>query len=115
VKCGEVYYARLDPIKGSEQGGTRPVVIASRDVINESSPVVLAVPCTTHRGQRVFRTQVMIRAGEGGLAVDSVAMAEQVRAISTRRLGRLQGALSPRTMRQIDRALAIALDLAPGD
>lgn len=52
MERGEVYDARLDPVEGSEQGGTRPVVIVSRDAINAYSPVVLAVPCTTYRENR---------------------------------------------------------------
>jgi mRNA interferase MazF len=63
VKRGDVYDARLDPIEGSEQGGSRPVVIVSRDAINKSSPVVLAVPCTTYRpDRRIYPSQVLVKA-----------------------------------------------------
>jgi mRNA interferase MazF len=57
MKRGEVYIARLDPVEGSEQGGNRRVIIVSRDVINASSPVVLAVPCTTYSGSRCYEVQ----------------------------------------------------------
>jgi mRNA interferase MazF len=113
VRRAEVYQARLDPVEGSEQAGTRPVIIVSRDAINASSTVVLVVPCTTHRvGQRVYPSQILIRAPEGGLEVDSVALAEQVRALAKKRFGRLRGVLNATTMAQLEKALIIALDLA---
>ena len=111
MKRGEVYNARLDPTVGSEQSGIRPVVIVSRDAINDHSPVVLAVPCTTFRGQRVFPSQVVVRAGEGGLAVDTVLMAEQVRTLDKARVLTIRGTLTAPVLRQLDLALKIALDL----
>ena len=113
MRRGEVYSANLNPIQGSEQSGVRSVIVVSRNAINDNSPVVLVVPCTTDRGQRVYPSQVRLDAGEGGLRQNSIAMAEQVRAIDKRRLGELWGTLSERTLRQLDRALLIALDL-PG-
>ncbi len=114
MRRGEVYDARLEPTEGSEQGGIRPVIIVSRDVINASSPVVLAVPCTTYRStKRVYSTQVLIQAPDGGLDRDSIAMADQVRVLSKSRFLCLRGTLSNQTMAQLDRALLIALDL-PG-
>jgi mRNA interferase MazF len=110
---GEIYDARLDPVEGSEQAGTRPVVVVSRDAINASSSIVLAVPCTTYRQQRVYASQIMLRAPDGGLAVDSVAMGEQVRVLSKARLLRRRGMLSLVAIRQIERSLLIAFDL-PG-
>ena len=113
MRRGEVYDARLDPTEGSEQAGSRPVIVVSRDAINEGSPVVLAVPCTRQRrGRRVYPSQVVLRAPEGGLEVDSIALCEQVRAVAKARLGRFRGALSPDSMTAIGRALLIALDLA---
>ncbi|MGH1394703.1 MAG: type II toxin-antitoxin system PemK/MazF family toxin [Trichormus sp.] len=114
MKRGEVYDARLEPSEGSEQGGIRPVIIVSRDVINASSPVVLAVPCTTYRTtKRVFPTQVLIKVPEGGLDRDSIAMADQVRVLSKSRLLRLRGTISDAVIAQLNKALLIALDL-PG-
>jgi len=112
VRRGEVYNARLDPTVGSEQSGIRPVVIVSRNAINDHSPVVLAVPGTTYRGQRIFPSQVLVRAGEGGLIADTVVMAEQVRAVDKTRLLGARGILSDLVMRQVDIALMIALDLS---
>jgi mRNA interferase MazF len=114
MKRGEVYNARLDPTEGSEQSGTRPIIVVSRNAINVSSPVVLAVPCTTYRpNQRIYPSQILVKAIEGGLDVDSIALGEQVRAIAKTRIGRLRGTLSPQTLAKLDLALLIALDL-PG-
>ena len=114
MRRGEIYDARLDPTEGSEQAGSRPVVIVSRDAINAASPVVVIVPCTTYRpGRRLYPSQVLLRAPDGGLDVDSVALGEQLRALAKSRLGRRRGMLSPQPMAQLDQALLIALDL-PG-
>jgi len=114
MRRGEVYNARLDPTEVLEQAGIRPVVIVSRDAINAASPVILVVPCTTFRaGRRLYPSQVLLHAPDGGLDVDSVALGEQVRALTTSRLGRRRGQLSPAALSQLDRALLIALDL-PG-
>jgi mRNA interferase MazF len=109
---GDVFDARLDPVEGSEQAGVRPVVIVSRDAINAASPVVVVVPVTTLRqGRRVYPSQVVLAAGEGGLTADSVALGEQVRAIATHRLATRRGALPRTTMVRLDHALRITLDL----
>lgn len=114
MRRGEVYDARLDPTEGSEQAGHRPVIIVSRNAINAASRVVLVVPCTTYRpGRRVYPSQVLIHAPEGGLVADSVALGEQVRALAKSRLLRPRGTISARTQARLDRALLIALDL-PG-
>jgi mRNA interferase MazF len=113
MERGEVYDARLDPVEGSEQGGTRPVVIVSRDAINAYSPVVLAVPCTTYReNRRVYPTQVLVIAPDGGLSNDSILMADQVRVLAKSRLLTLRGKLSSTTLGQLNQALVIALDLS---
>ncbi|GAA6616310.1 type II toxin-antitoxin system PemK/MazF family toxin [Scytonema sp. NUACC26] len=114
MRRGEVYDAYLDPTEGSEQAGTRPVIIVSRDAINVSSQVVLAVPCTTYRpGKRIYPSQILIYAPNGGLNRDCLAMANQVRALAKTRFLHLRGVLSPEALQQLDRALLIALDL-PG-
>jgi mRNA interferase MazF len=113
MERGEIYDARLDPVEGSEQGGTRPVVIVSRDAINAYSPVVLAVPCTTYReNRRVYPTQVLVIAPDGGLSNDSILMADQVRVLAKSRLLTLRGKLSSTTLGQLNQALVIALDLS---
>ena len=114
MKRGEIYDARLEPVEGSEQGGTRPVIIVSRDVINAYSPVVLAIPCTTHQsGKKIYPTQVLIQMPEGGLTNDSIAIADQVRVLSKKRLLCLRGIVKSETITKLNQALLIALDL-PG-
>ena len=112
MKRGEVYDARLDPVEGSEQRGSRPVVVVSRDAINESSPIVSAAPCTTYRdGRRLYPSQVLVMAPEGGLDANSVILGEQVRVLDKKRLLRRLGELAPATMTRLNEALRIAFDL----
>ncbi|HEY3115677.1 MAG TPA: type II toxin-antitoxin system PemK/MazF family toxin [Chloroflexota bacterium] len=114
MKRGEVYDARLDPTEGSEQAGSRPVIIVSRDALHDALPVVIAVPCSTMRpGRRIYPTHVLIAAPDGGLDVDSLALCEQIRVLSKSRLRRMRGTISPAARQQIDRALLTTLDL-PG-
>ncbi|MBD2776209.1 type II toxin-antitoxin system PemK/MazF family toxin [Iningainema tapete] len=114
MRRGQVYDARLEPIEGSEQGGNRPVIIVSRDGINANSNLVVAVPCTTYRPERrIYPSQILIPAPDGGLDRDTIALGEQVRAISKSRLLRWRGILSDAVMAQLDKALLITLDL-PG-
>ncbi len=114
MRRGEVWDASLDPTEGSEQAGVRPVIIVSRDAINTSSSVVLAVPCTTYRiGKRIYPSQVLIIAPDGGLERDSLAMVEQVCALAKTRFLRLRGTVLPQYLQQLERALLITFDL-PG-
>ena len=85
MRRGEVYDARLDPVEGSEQRGSRPVVVVSRDAINDAGPVVSAAPFTTYReGRHIYPSQVLVKAPEGGLDADSVVLGEQVRVLDKR-------------------------------
>ena len=115
VRRGRIYDAVLGDIAeawGSEQAGFRPVIVVSRDAINAASSVVVVVPCTTYRGGRtVYPSQVRLDAVDRGLQDDSLALTEQVRAISRRRLRRLRGTLSSEKLREIEEALTITLDL----
>ena len=111
-KRGDVYKARLDPSEGSEQAGERPVIIMSRDAINQSSPVVVIVPVTdrSHKA-RIYPSHVVLKTGEGGLTKESVALGEQVRAINKTRFTGYVGHLSNNSITQIGAALKITLDL----
>ncbi|MEG4571280.1 type II toxin-antitoxin system PemK/MazF family toxin [Microcoleus sp. N3A4] len=112
MRRGEVYDADFEPVQGSEQGGTRPAIIVSNDSINVSSQVVLVVPCTTYRpSRRIYRSQVLIIAPDGGFDRDSIALGEQVRALAKSRLLHKRGILSESALVQLDSALSIALDL----
>ena len=112
MRRGDVFNARLNPTEGSEQAGTRPVVIVSRDAINRSSSVVVIVPLTkASNKRRLFPNQFKIDAGEGGLTEDSIFLGGQIRAVSKSRILRQRGRLSDHIMQQIERALRITLDL----
>jgi mRNA interferase MazF len=109
---GDVYLAELGPTQGSEQAGTRPVIIVSRDAINRVSPVVIVVPLAHRRNKgKLFPSHVEIITGDGGLTADSVALCEQVRAISTTHLIKPLGHLTESVVSQINVALKIVLDL----
>jgi mRNA interferase MazF len=109
---GEVYQADLNPVAGSEQGGRRPVLIVSRNALNVNAPIVIVVPLTGRENKRrLYPTHVELTAGEGGLSKDSVALCEQVRAISKDRLRKKLGQVSPQRMSAVDSALRISLDL----
>ena len=109
---GEVYNARLNPTEGSEQAGTRPVIIVSRDAINRYSPVIVIVPVTKATNvKRQYPNNVVIAKGLGGLTFDSVALTGQVRAISRTRLLNFRGNLPNAVMQEVERALRITLDL----
>jgi mRNA interferase MazF len=109
---GEVYLARLDPTEGSEQAGTRPVVVVSREAINRYSPVIVICPLTAAaRVPKFYPSDVLVKAPEGGLSKDSVILTAQVRAIAKSRLTKRLGELRPETMEQVERALKITLDL----
>ena len=109
---GEVYQANLDPIAGSEQGGTRHVLIVSRNALNANAPIVIVVPLTGRENKRrLYPTHVELTAGEGGLTKGSVVLCEQVRAISKDRLTKKIGQVSPQRMSVVDAALNISMDL----
>ena len=108
---GEVYLL-LDPAEGSEERGTRPAVVVSRDAINRASPVIVVCPLTDARHvPRPYPSDVSVKASEGGLTKDSVVLTGQIRAVAKIRLLQRLGELRPDTMRQIEQALKITLHL----
>jgi mRNA interferase MazF len=111
VRRGEVFWFEPDPVRGSEQAGRRPALLVSRDSINSASPVVVVVPLTTWRGQRLYPSDTLIRRGEGGLQVDSVALALHVRAIDRQRLRGRLGEVAQATLGQVEEALLQVLDI----
>lgn len=111
VRRGEIYYANLSPVTGSEQGGVRPVVILQNDCGNRHSPTVIVAAITTQQQKSALPTHVFLPKTETGLAHDSVALLEQVRTLDKHRLQNRLTALQPARMRQIDQAAAISLGL----
>lgn len=110
VKRGEVYFAVLDPVVGSEQGGTRPVVVLQNELGNTFSPTVIAA-ITTKNKKPEFPTHVPVQADYGCLFKDSVIMLEQIRTIDKCRLLECIGVLDNKTMQEIDRAFLISLGI----
>ncbi|MGV8122347.1 MAG: type II toxin-antitoxin system PemK/MazF family toxin [Candidatus Xenobiia bacterium LiM19] len=109
----EVYRALLDPAQGSEQGGTRPVMVISHDAINASLPIVAVLPLTSYKaGRRVYPTEVLLPEGTAGLESDSLIMAHQVRTISCTRLQKHYGTLADEELQgKVEKALRVFLDL----
>lgn len=112
VQRGDVLLARLQPTEGSEQSGIRPVVVVSRDAINRNSPVVVVVPFTDAANKtKIYPSHVRLEAGVAGLSMESIAVCEQIRAISKTRFTRTLGKLGRAEMASIDAAIKITLDL----
>jgi mRNA interferase MazF len=104
---------RLDPIEGSEQGGERPALVISPDVINEHSPVVLIASITSKKTDRVYPFETLIEPPEGGLTERSKVLLMQMRSVDKRRLTGYYGKVSEETMRRVEQALKIATGLTP--
>jgi mRNA interferase MazF len=113
VKRGDIYYADLSPVVGSEQGGVRPVLIIQNDVGNKYSPTVIAAAITSRMGKTKLPTHIDVYAERAGLARDSVVLLEQVRTLDKRRLREKMGHLDEEIMLEIDNAIAVSLGLLP--
>jgi mRNA interferase MazF len=109
---GDVFVATLDPAEGSEQGGTRPVVVVSRDALNKFSPIVVIASITDAANKKkIYPSHVKVLSGTGGLTMDSIVICEQVRAINKTRLKKMLGKFDKTVMTSIEAALKITLDL----
>ncbi len=108
-----IFHAELDPVRGSEQRGRRPVLVVSHEAINAVLPIVTVLPLTTYReGRRVYSTELLVPAGEAGLQQDSIVMAHQIRTLAKVRLGRRYGELTDEDLReQVRQAMRVHLDL----
>lgn len=113
IKRGDIYYADLSPVVGSEQGGVRPVLIIQNDVGNKYSPTVIAAAITSRMGKTKLPTHIDVYAARAGLARDSVVLLEQVRTLDKRRLKEKMGHLDEDIMTEIDNAIAVSLGLLP--
>ena len=111
IKRGDIYYADLSPVVGSEQGGIRPVLIIQNDVGNRYSPTVIAAAITSQREKSNLPTHIKVEASDCGLAKDSIVLLEQVRTIDKKRLKDKMGALNNDAMGQVDRALSVSFGL----
>lgn len=111
VKRGEIYYADLSPVVGSEQGGVRPVLIVQNDVGNKYSPTVIAAAITSQKDKAKLPTHISINAAQCGLSRDSIVLLEQVRTIDKRRLREKMGELNYNEMHNIDNAISVSFGL----
>ncbi len=118
IRRGDIYYADLSPVVGSEQGGIRPVLIVQNDMGNRYSPTVIAAAITSKTGKTKLPTHIEVTAGENmvgsshcGLAKNSIILLEQIRTIDKRRLKERMGALDSDTMHQVDSAIGISFGL----
>lgn len=112
MKRGELWMASLDPIRGSEQAGTRPVLILQADPLNAFLRTAVIVPLTSNLNWARFPFCVQVPADEAGLTTDSVALCHQARAIDKTRLIRRMGEVAPTTLTQVEQALRVAVDMA---
>lgn len=111
VKRGDIYYADLSPVVGSEQGGIRPVLIVQNDVGNKYSPTVIAAAITSQINKAKMPTHIELNAKDYGLNKDSVVLLEQIRTIDKRRLREKIGRLDAELMQNVNSALSISFGL----
>lgn len=111
VKRGEIYYADLSPVIGSEQGGVRPVLIVQNDIGNRHSPTVIAAAITSQINKAKLPTHIELSGRTYGLSRDSVVLLEQIRTIDKKRLKEKMGRLDENVMQQVDDALVVSFGL----
>jgi len=111
IKRGDIYYADLSPVVGSEQGGMRPVLIIQNDTGNRHSPTVIAAAITSQINKARLPTHIELAAKSYGLTKDSVILLEQVRTIDKRRLKERMGKIDGDLMNRVDNAIAVSFGL----
>ncbi len=111
VKRGDIYYADLSPVVGSEQGGIRPVLIIQNDVGNKYSPTVIAAAITSQKDKTKLPTHIQVNGSGCGLAKDSIVLLEQVRTIDKQRLKEKMGTLDVTSMDRVNKALTVSFGL----
>jgi len=111
IKKGDIYYADLSPVVGSEQGGVRPVLIVQNDVGNKYSPTVIAAAITSQMNKARLPTHIELSAKSYGLTKDSVILLEQIRTIDKTRLKERMGKLDNSLMQKVDSAISVSLGL----
>lgn len=111
VRRGDIYYADLSPVVGSEQGGVRPVLIVQNDIGNKHSPTVIAAAITSQINKARLPTHIELSAQSYGLSKDSVVLLEQIRTIDKKRLKERMGRVDDGVMNRIDDAIAVSFGL----
>ena len=113
VRRGDIFYADLSPVVGSEQGGVRPVLIVQNDTGNKHSPTVIAAAITSQTGKARLPTHISLAAHTSGLPKDSIVLLEQIRTLDKRRLREHMGRVDEQVMRRVDSAIAVSFGLNP--
>lgn len=113
VKRGDIFYADLSPVVGSEQGGVRPVLIVQNDTGNRHSPTVIAAAITSQTGKAKLPTHIDLAARQFGLPKDSVILLEQIRTLDKKRLREHMGRVDGPMMHRVDAAIAVSFGLHP--
>jgi mRNA interferase MazF len=108
---GEIWFADLDPIRGSEQAGSRPVLVLQNDAINAYTSTLVAVPLTTNLRRAELPSCVKLSRGDGGLASDSVALCHQIRVLDRNRLSRRLGVVSRKTITEVENRVLFTLGI----
>jgi len=111
IKRGDIFYADLSPVVGSEQGGMRPVLIVQNDTGNKYSPTVIAAAITSQINKAKLPTHIELEGRNFGLSKDSVVLLEQIRTLDKKRLKEHMGKLSDSLMYQVDNAIAVSFGL----
>ncbi|MGI5922234.1 MAG: type II toxin-antitoxin system PemK/MazF family toxin [Syntrophomonadaceae bacterium] len=112
IKRGEIYFAQLNPVIGSEQGGIRPVLVVQNDIGNQYSPTTIILAITSQINKAKLPTHVELKAKTYGMERDSVILAEQIRTIDKTRLKQRIAVLNEETMNKVNQALAVSLALS---
>ena len=112
VRRGDIYYADLSPVVGSEQGGVRPVLIVQNDTGNRHSPTVIAAAITSRTGKAKLPTHIDLASQSSGLPKDSVVLLEQIRTLDKRRLREKMGHVTGTVMAEVDEAIAVSFGLS---
>ena len=110
-KRGEIYLVNFEPTVGAEIRKTRPALVLQNDIANRHSPITIVAAVTSQFEEPLYPTEVLVKAPEGGLSVDSVVLLNQIRSIDRRRLVRRLGAIPLSTMEKVERSLQISLGL----
>ena len=111
IRRGDVFWVDLNPVKGSEQAGRRPVVVIQNDVGNEAAPAVIVAPLTTKSFTKHYPINVHLPRGVAGLKEDSAMLLSPIRTIDKTRLDRKIGHLPPLFLKQVDQAICVSLGL----
>lgn len=111
ISRGDIFYADLSPVVGSEQGGVRPVLIVQNNMGNRHSPTVIAAAITSQLGKAKLPTHIEITGRNVGLTKDSVVLLEQIRTIDKKRLKEKMGSLDETMMREVDNAIEVSFGL----